>query len=114
MARAVAAGYGALVVTVDVQTYGLRERDIRAAAALDMSGLTLPCVPLAAGRAEPIPATEAGEHLKVDLSWDDVGAVVAASPVPVLLKGVIAAADAALAAEGGAAGLVVSNHRRAA
>jgi 4-hydroxymandelate oxidase len=110
IARAVAAGYGALVVTVDVQAYGLRERDIRAAAALDMGALTLPCVPLAAGRTEPIPAAEAGEHMKFDLSWDDVGAIVAAAPVPVVLKGIIAAGDARLAAECGAAGVVVSNH----
>ncbi|HJZ61215.1 MAG TPA: alpha-hydroxy acid oxidase [Miltoncostaeaceae bacterium] len=110
IARAAATGYGALVVTVDVPTYGLRERDVRAPAVLDGSGLTLPCVPLPPGRAEAVLAVEAFEHMKLDLAWDDVAAIVAESPLPVLLKGVLAPDDARLAAEIGAAGVVVSNH----
>jgi isopentenyl diphosphate isomerase/L-lactate dehydrogenase-like FMN-dependent dehydrogenase len=44
------------------------------------------------------------------LTWKDLEQLVADSPVPVLLKGVQTGEDARLAAEHGAAGIVVSNH----
>jgi 4-hydroxymandelate oxidase len=45
-----------------------------------------------------------------DLSWEDIERFAADSPLPVIVKGILTAEDAVLAAEHGARGLVVSNH----
>src|SRR6185436_14566479 len=42
--------------------------------------------------------------------WDDFEELASESSLPLLVKGVITAEDAALACEHGAAGIVVSNH----
>jgi isopentenyl diphosphate isomerase/L-lactate dehydrogenase-like FMN-dependent dehydrogenase len=44
------------------------------------------------------------------VTWDDVAALASETKLPVLLKGILTAEDALLAAEHGAAGIVVSNH----
>jgi isopentenyl diphosphate isomerase/L-lactate dehydrogenase-like FMN-dependent dehydrogenase len=44
------------------------------------------------------------------LTWDDFGELAAGCSVPMMLKGVQTGADAALAVEHGAAGVIVSNH----
>ncbi len=44
------------------------------------------------------------------LTWDDLGGIAADAGVPLLVKGLLTAEDAALAVEHGAAGVVVSNH----
>jgi isopentenyl diphosphate isomerase/L-lactate dehydrogenase-like FMN-dependent dehydrogenase len=44
------------------------------------------------------------------LKWTDVEWLRSVSPLPVLVKGVLAPADARAAADHGAAGVVVSNH----
>ena len=44
------------------------------------------------------------------LSWADLEALVSDSSLPVLVKGVMTAEDAVLAADRGAAGVIVSNH----
>jgi 4-hydroxymandelate oxidase len=44
------------------------------------------------------------------LSWADVERFAADCPLPVLVKGILTPQDARLAAEHGAAGIVVSNH----
>jgi 4-hydroxymandelate oxidase len=44
------------------------------------------------------------------LTWDDLGGIAADAGVPLLVKGLLAAEDAVLAVEHGAAGVVVSNH----
>ena len=44
------------------------------------------------------------------LGWHDLEALVGECSVPVLVKGVMAAEDAVMAAEHGAAGVIVSNH----
>jgi isopentenyl diphosphate isomerase/L-lactate dehydrogenase-like FMN-dependent dehydrogenase len=44
------------------------------------------------------------------LSWESLGDLASECSVPVLLKGVVTAEDAALAVEHGAAGVAVSNH----
>jgi 4-hydroxymandelate oxidase len=43
-------------------------------------------------------------------TWADIDWLVASTELPVLIKGIITADDAALAVEHGAAGIVVSNH----
>jgi 4-hydroxymandelate oxidase len=44
------------------------------------------------------------------LTWEDLGGIAAEAGVPLLVKGLVTAEDAALAVEHGAAGVVVSNH----
>ena len=54
-----------------------------------------------------------GEELEIldpALDWAYLERLAASVPVPVVVKGVLEPADAVLAAEHGAAGIVVSNH----
>ena len=44
------------------------------------------------------------------LTWEDLGGIAADAGVPLLVKGLVTAEDAALAVEHGAAGVIVSNH----
>ncbi|WP_179221580.1 alpha-hydroxy acid oxidase [Inquilinus limosus] len=87
--RAEAAGYQALVVTVDLPVMGLRERP----PSPDLPRFERPD----------------GRH-RARLSWDDLGALVRRTPLPVVIKGITAAEDAARACEIGAAGIWVSTH----
>ena len=54
--------------------------------------------------------TDIGLLIDPTLTWADIEAFAARSGLPVLVKGVLTAEDARLAAEHGAAGVVVSNH----
>ena len=45
-----------------------------------------------------------------NLTWDDVNWLRSVSPLPVVIKGVLAPEDAALAVEHGAAAVIASNH----
>jgi isopentenyl diphosphate isomerase/L-lactate dehydrogenase-like FMN-dependent dehydrogenase len=107
---AVAAGFSAIVLTVDVPYVGPREESIRL-------GWTIPAgthVPayaaIAKGGSEaPTPAEVIG-MLDPTLTWRDLEQLAEASPVPVLVKGVLTREDARLAVEHGAAGVIVSNH----
>jgi 4-hydroxymandelate oxidase len=48
--------------------------------------------------------------MRPDLSWADIEDLAALTALPVVLKGVLSAYDARIAAESGLAGVVVSNH----
>jgi isopentenyl diphosphate isomerase/L-lactate dehydrogenase-like FMN-dependent dehydrogenase len=102
------AGFGAIVLTVDLPVLGNRERDLR-------TGFTLSddLVP-AFSRTPTHAAAEGSEVLgwSVDptLTWDDLEWLRSLSDLPLLVKGVLAAEDALLALEHGCAGVVVSNH----
>jgi len=102
--RARAAGYGALVLTVDTPVLGRRERDLR-------SGFTIPeGIVVASLGGTGFTPHETSLLLSASVSWRDVETLAADAGIPVVLKGVLAAEDARLACEHGAAGLVVSNH----
>jgi isopentenyl diphosphate isomerase/L-lactate dehydrogenase-like FMN-dependent dehydrogenase len=103
--RAVAHGYEALVLTVDLQRLGRRERDMRVGFTLP-EGVGVPNIAIAAGTSLE-DATVASFAARV--TWDDL-AWLAGFGVPVLLKGVLHPDDARLAVEHGAAGVIVSNH----
>ena len=104
---AVEAGFAALMLTVDLPVAGRRERDVRAAFALP-DDLPLPNLPEALRRANFHQAL----HAVVDdtLTWRDLEWLRSICPLPMVVKGVLTAEDALLAAEHGAAAVVVSNH----
>jgi 4-hydroxymandelate oxidase len=99
--RAAAAGYGALVVTVDVPVLGYRERDRR-------NGFEIPAL----GNFAVAPADgEVGpEGFSRSLTWGDLATIRSWAPLPLVLKGILTTEDARLAVEHGADAIVVSNH----
>jgi len=111
VARAEAAGYLALCITVDVPVLGYRERDAR-------NRFRLPPGVRLANIKHQFDELESGSALlqyvndQFDpcLTWESVDWLRSITRLPVVLKGVLAAEDARLAVEHGAAGIVVSNH----
>ena len=113
VARAEAAGYEALVLTVDAPANGVRDRERRA-------GFQLPAgisaVNLQGMAAAPSIALKAGQSALFDHllhqapTWADIAWLQENTRLPVLLKGILHPADALQAASLGAAGLIVSNH----
>lgn len=109
--RAEAAGYEAIVLTVDAPVSGLRNREQRI-------GFRLPDGIGPANLAkypQPAPPTKVRSvvfdyFLAAAPTWTDVASVIANTRLPVLIKGILSADDAALAVEHGAAGIIVSNH----
>jgi len=98
--RAVAAGYRAIVLTVDLPYPGNRERDLRNRFELEL-GAHLP---------SDQPVDERGIIELPTLSWDDLGWLRSICPVPLLVKGVLRADDALRAVDAGCDGVWVSNH----
>ncbi|HVM45627.1 MAG TPA: alpha-hydroxy acid oxidase [Candidatus Thermoplasmatota archaeon] len=110
--RAVDAGYEALVLTVDAPVWAIRERDRR-------NKFTLPPPLTLANFERYLDAAVAGgpdglsnyvnAQLDPSLTWTDLH-WLRRFGLPVLVKGVLTAEDAALAVQHGAAGIIVSNH----
>jgi 4-hydroxymandelate oxidase len=109
MDEAVDSGFEAIVVTVDAPRGGRRERDLRTGFKIP-EGLGVPSVQAALGSPRAVTIAETFALMDPALSWVDLERLVADCDVPVLVKGVLGAEDAALAIEHGAAGIVVSNH----
>ena len=112
--RAEAAGYRALVVTVDAPLSGIRNREQRAGFRLPpgLSTVNLENVPkpastvnAAVSAASPVFAALAGAP-----NWDDVAWLREQTRLPLLLKGILHPDDALKARSLGVDGLVVSNH----
>jgi 4-hydroxymandelate oxidase len=103
--RAAAAGYRALVVTVDLPVLGRRERDVR-------SGFVLPEMPHVGAPTAVGPNRYGALAMQrgAGLNWERVAEIRSWTSLPVVLKGILAAEDAARAAELGVAAIVVSNH----
>ncbi|HZE28595.1 MAG TPA: alpha-hydroxy acid oxidase [Gaiellaceae bacterium] len=101
------AGFSALMLTVDLPVAGRRERDVRAAFALP-DDLPLPNLPQTLQREDFHTAL----HAVVDdtLTWRDLEWLRSVCPLPLVIKGILTHEDALLAAEHGAAAIVVSNH----
>ena len=136
IARAKAAGFSGLVVTIDTPVAGLRERDVRnGTKELLARGLSmlrfLPqflarprwlvgflrdgglmnfpnVVPPGQG---PFPYTDISVALEqTTVTWNDLGWIREAWGGPIIVKGVLTAEDARRAVGQGAAAVVVSNH----
>jgi len=137
LARARAAGYAAIVVTVDTPVAGRRERDVKNRVAGLVSGKLrsmLPALPgivshprwlrgfLADGGlmrfpnieipgTGPMPYADVGVALEQSMvSWPDLRWIREAWPGPIVIKGIHTGDDARRAADEGADALVVSNH----
>jgi 4-hydroxymandelate oxidase len=114
VARAEAAGYRALVLTVDTPRLGQRERDARNRFTLP-DGLSMKNFESRlsdATRWSAHSSFSAYVHDLFDpsLTWRDVEWLRAQTKLPLLLKGVMTAEDARCSIESGANALVVSNH----
>jgi len=113
--RAEAAGFQALVLTVDAQVWGRREADVRNGFKLP-DGLTVVNLAEHAKAAFPGGVSGSGlaayvaQMLDASLTWDDLGWLRSQTKLPVLVKGIVSGDDAGLAIQHGAAGVVVSNH----
>ena len=137
IARAQAAGFTALVVTIDTPIAGNRERDVRDGAHVLLNGTLFQKIPYAAqiltrprwlfsyltdrGRAGlpnivlpssgPMPYTDIGRLLAESaVMWDDLDWIRKQWRGPILVKGVHTADDARRAADRGVDGIVISNH----
>jgi isopentenyl diphosphate isomerase/L-lactate dehydrogenase-like FMN-dependent dehydrogenase len=119
--RAESAGFSALVVTLDIPILGWRERD-----------LEYPFLPFLLGEGlanyfsdpvfrsrlakppeeDPIGAIKKWSEVFANpaLTWDDLKFLRQHTKLPILLKGILHAEDAAKALDFGAEGLIVSNH----
>ena len=103
--RAVASGYEALILTVDLARLGRRERDLRVGFTIP-EGVEIPNVAVAAG---VTPAEVASVAFVDRLNWSDLE-WLAGFGLPVIVKGILHPDDARMAIEHGAAGIGVSNH----
>jgi len=136
IARAKAAGFSALVVTIDTPVAGLREKDFRNGVKELLGGQPLSALPfvwqflarprwLAAFLADgglmnfpnvilpdgPMPYVDVGAALAQSATaWEDLRWIREAWNGPIVIKGVHTADDARRALDVGASAVVVSNH----
>jgi 4-hydroxymandelate oxidase len=110
--RAYAAGYTALVVTVDVPYLGRRERDFRNVFTLPegVRFANFDAGPTEAGSSGSALTSWVGTLQTPALTWDDLPWLRSLAPMPMLLKGIVRADDATRAVEMGVEGIWVSNH----
>jgi 4-hydroxymandelate oxidase len=114
--RAEAAGYAAIILTVDLPKTGHRERDIRNVFSLpagvgyaNLGGWIPSDTAVSLGGTDPF-AQEVNTQTHAALDWHDLEWLVGKTRLPVIVKGVVRGDDAIHAAEIGARGVVVSNH----
>ena len=136
ISRAAAAGYEALVVTVDTAVLGRRERDVRRGFSLPpkiglgtfVDGALHPGWTWRFVRAEPIrfanvagldvgdgsTAVSLAEYVNSQfdpaLAWDDLDWMRSVWRGPIVVKGIQTVADAVLAADHGVEAIALSNH----
>jgi isopentenyl diphosphate isomerase/L-lactate dehydrogenase-like FMN-dependent dehydrogenase len=119
--RAEAAGYGAIVVTLDTLTLGWRPRDLRQAYLPFIRGEGCGQYfsdPVFLSKLDKTPeedmltaaATMLATFPNLGLTWSDLDWLRAQTKLPILVKGVLTADDAREAIAHGVDGIVVSNH----
>ena len=119
--RAEAAGYGAIVVTLDTPALGWRPRDLRLAYLPFIRGegcANFFTDPVFRAKLEKPPeedvltaaATMLMTFPNLGLTWDDLAWMREQTSLPLLVKGVLRGDDAQLARDRGVDGIVVSNH----
>jgi lactate 2-monooxygenase len=119
--RAEAAGYGAVVVTLDTLTLGWRPRDLSKAYLPFLSGegcAQFFADPVFRSRLDRPPeedllgaaAAMLAMFSNLGLTWDDLRWLRGQTTLPLLVKGVLTGDDAVRARDCGVDGIVVSNH----
>jgi isopentenyl diphosphate isomerase/L-lactate dehydrogenase-like FMN-dependent dehydrogenase len=108
IAEALAAGFTGLVLTADVPVYGVRDRETRLG--FDPPETDVPSIVSARARGGDADHHHALRLLDPGVRWDYVAELRERWGVPVIVKGLVTAEDAALACEHGASAVVVSNH----
>ena len=111
--RAEQSGCKALVVTADAPLAGIRNGEQRAGFHLPpgISAVNLADLPGSAPQALPPGASAVFDGLLANApTWSDIAWLAANTSLPVIVKGILDPADALLAIEHGARGIVVSNH----
>lgn len=109
MDEAVDSGFEAILLTVDLPRGGNRERDLRTGFEIPEE-IGVPSVTAALGSTRAVTVAETFALIDASLDWAALERLVSAAKVPIVLKGLVTAEDAALAVEHGASGVVVSNH----
>ena len=92
--RAIAAGFHAFCLTVDLAVYARRERDLAKRYVTTTRRLD----------------THRGEIRQAQLNWDDVKRFKDSFEIPLIIKGIATAEDATIAVEHGVDVVYVSNH----
>jgi len=121
LCRAEAAGYSAIVVTLDTTMLGWREVDLQQAYLpfLQSQGLANYFSDPAFRSALPRPPEEDPRSailyflsifVNPRVSWPDIDFLRTQTRLPILLKGILHPADATLALDHGVDGIIVSNH----
>ena len=119
--RAEAAGYGAIVLTVDNSIVGWKPRDLQQAYLPFLEGVGIAQYlsdPVFRAALEKTPEEDIGAavghflgvFMNPGLDWDDLGWLREITSLPIVIKGILHPDDAREARERGAAGIVVSNH----
>ncbi|WP_020519762.1 alpha-hydroxy acid oxidase [Catelliglobosispora koreensis] len=109
--RAEAAGYQALVLTVDTPRIGRRTRDLRNGFVIPphVNAVNLATELMASSHTDGI-SRHADLTFDQSITWSDLAWLKGVTELPLLLKGILTAEDAVLAVEHGADGIIVSNH----
>jgi len=124
--RAEAAGYEAIVLTVDAPLHGIRNREQRVGFQLppgieavnlrrpqqadDVEGMARRRRSDAEKRAQRGPSAVFDDLMPHAPTWRDLEWLLATTRLPVIVKGILHPDDAVRAVDLGAAGIVVSNH----
>jgi lactate 2-monooxygenase len=119
--RAEAAGYDAIVITLDTPMMAWREKDIENAYLPFLEGEGIGNYlsdPVFCSRLEKSPQEDMRAAIMLwarvfgnpTLTWKDLELIKRQTSLPILLKGILHPEDAKLAVEHGVDGLVVSNH----
>lgn len=101
--RAEAAGYQAIVLTVDSSRWGQKERHARSEATFEWP-------PSGNFTQDPLPEQNEDEADGAAITWADIEWLRSITALPLVLKGILTAEDAHQCAEHGIAGILVSNH----
>lgn len=119
--RAEAAGFSAIVITLDTLALGWRPRDLTIASFPQLTGLCLANYtsdPVFRSRLAVPPEEDPGAATGLwssifgnqNLSWDDLGWLRSLTTLPILLKGICSPDDARRAVDAGMDGIYCSNH----
>jgi 4-hydroxymandelate oxidase len=114
VARAEAAGAKALVLTVDAQLWGVRERDVRNRFQLPPALRMVNLADSGKSQLPEVAGSGLGAYVNTlfdpSLSWSDLEWLCSLTRLPVVIKGVVRGDDSVTAVSHGAAGVIVSNH----